>query len=394
VPCRFAYLFERFPAFTQTFCAREIVALYKRHVCPEVFSLKTPIEAKPQNIPGLDQIPIHYLPDTNNLLFKIETKIVTRRLLPKWSGSGDTREKNQFYEAAYLGKRLQKLKIQHVHTHFAGLAAKTAWWLRELYGITYSFTGHANDIFIPRPDQRTDLKHLIADAQFVVTVSDHGAAHLKSIAPEAANKIKRIYNGLDITLFKPAKPERHPVKILSVGRLIEKKGFPILIEACKLLQDQSIEFQCTIIGAGPDESQLRSLIDRLHLADQVFLPGPKSQPEIVEALANSELFVLPAIQDRNGDADNLPTVLIEAMASGLPVIGTDVAGIPEIVLNGKNGWIVPQKDANLLAKSIRELVAAPDLRKQFGRESLALAQSTFSINSTIKQLIKQFKPWI
>jgi glycosyltransferase involved in cell wall biosynthesis len=122
------------------------------------------------------------------------------------------------------------------------------------------------------------------------------------------------------------------------------------------------------------------------LGGRVFLVGPRSQPEIINLLQESSLFVFPAICDRNGDSDNLPTVLIEALASSLPVVATPVAGIPEIVQHGKNGLLVPEKDPKKLASAIQTLSSNQSKLREFGAESRQIAEQTFAQEITIKQL--------
>ena len=385
---RLGYLFERFPSFTQTFCAREIAELYRQGVTPPVFSVRRPKDDPPQGIP-LDHILVFYVPNTNSLEFKLKTKLISSRLTKLWSGSGDQRDKGRFREAVYLGPKLRKAGVSHLHVHFAGLASRTAWWIKRLFGITYSFTGHANDIFCPKPDQRTTLKDLVEEASFVVTVSDYSARMLRHDFPKA--KIFRVYNGLDFSLFRRATPTAEPLKIISVGRLIEKKGFPFLIEACAQLRAQEIPFTCKILGEGPDRELLDHQIRLLSLEPHVHLLGPKAQPEIIQLLARSSLFVFPAIHDRSGDTDNLPTVLIEAMASGLPVVASNIAGIPEIVRHGENGLLVAEKDSNQLAASIQRLQANAALLRGYSEKSLWLAKEHFALSKTVRQLKEVFE---
>src|ERR1700730_1700780 len=383
------YLFERLPAFTQTFCARGIAELYRQGVTPPFFSIRHPKDDRPLAIP-LENIPISYLPDTNSLEFKVKTKLISPRLTQAWSGSGDLRDKGRFREAVYLGPKLRRAGVSHLHVHFAGLASRTAWWIKRLFGVTYSFTGHANDIFCPKPDQRTTLDDLVDAASFVVTVSDYSAKQLRRDFPDAT--VFRIYNGLDLSIFKQANPSTDPLKLVSVGRLIEKKGFPFLIEACALLRAREIRFSCEIVGEGPDREELEQLIQSRNLGAQVHLLGPRAQPEIIDLLARSSLFVFPAIHDRSGDTDNLPTVLIEAMASGLPIVATDVAGIPEIVRHEKNGLLVKEKQADQLAAAIQKLQANPSLLRMYGKVSRSLAEESFSLSNTVDQLKRVFEP--
>jgi colanic acid/amylovoran biosynthesis glycosyltransferase len=386
---KLGYLFERFPAFTQTFCAREVAELYRQGTSPPVYSIRRPTEARPANIP-LENIPIYYLPNTNSLEFKIRTKLVPRRLKDLWSGSGDIRDKGRFREAAYLGEKLKKAQVSHLHVHFAGLASRTAWWIKRLFGITYSFTGHANDIFCPKPEQRVGLVDLVREASFIVVVSDFGAGWLQRDFPESAHKIHRVYNGLDLSVFKYATPGVKPVRLLTVGRLIEKKGFRFLIEACRLLRSSGFPFVCQIVGEGPEHDRLQEMIQGYQLADTVRLSGALPQTELVEMLSQSSIFVFPAIHDSAGDTDNLPTVLIEAMASSLPIIATRVAGIPEIVQHNENGILVPEKDPAQLADAIRVMAGDQALLERFGRASRRMAEEKFALVNTVGHLKKVF----
>lgn len=383
------YLFERFPAFTQTFCARELAELYRQGATPPVFSIRRPAEDRPVNIP-LEKIHVYYLPDTNSLEFKIRTKLISPRFRPLWAGSGDFRDKGRYREALYLGPKLRKARVSHVHVHFAGLASRTAWWIKRLFGITYSFTGHANDIFCPKPDQRVTLGDLVDEASFVVAVSDFGANWLRRGFPEAADKVYRVYNGLDLSTFRPSIPGSKPVRLLSVGRLIEKKGFVFLVEACRMLSSSGLNFTCEIVGEGPERRRLEELIRAYRLSDQVLLTGSKPQTEIVDLLARGSLFVFPAIHDSSGDSDNLPTVLVEAMASNLPIIATGIAGIPEIVRHNENGILIQEKDAAQLANAIRLLAGNPELLEKYGQMSQTIAAEKFALSNTVGQLKSLF----
>jgi colanic acid/amylovoran biosynthesis glycosyltransferase len=388
-----AYLFERFPAFTKTFCAREVAELYRQNYRVPVFSIRRPNDERPVNIP-LDEVEIHYLPDSNSPFFKIPTRWASRRFAEYWQREVDSRDKHRFFEAIYLGSRLKKAGIKHLHVHFAGMAARTAWWIKKLFGTSYSITGHANDIFVEKPDQRVPLESLIEEARFVVSVSDYGVHYLKSRFPFAANKIYRVYNGIDLAQFIRAEPGARPVRIISVGRLIPKKGYAELVEACSLLNKQGLDFHCTIIGGGPEHLPLRQLITARGLDQIIELVGPKSQIEIVELLARSQIFVFPARRDETGDQDNLPTVLIEAMASGLPIVTSSLAGIPEIITDQINGILVPQQAPEALSSAIRSLLLDPKKRENLGASGLSTAREKFSLMTTVQELIGIFERYV
>jgi colanic acid/amylovoran biosynthesis glycosyltransferase len=379
------YLFERFPRFTQTFCAREVAELYRQAMPVPVFSIYHPKEAIPE-VTGLEQVRINYLPSTKNPIVIARAHLFSPDLQKIWAADGDRRDKRRFREAVHLGPTLRNRAITHLHVHFASIAAHTAWWLKRLFGITYSFTGHANDIFCPKPGHRISLDDLVRDATFVVGETNYSSNRLKQEFPYARDKIFRVYNGLDPSIFKTAVPETEPLRIVSVGRLIEKKGWKYLIEACALLRDCGLHFDCRIVGDGPDEELLRQLIEQLSLAERVHLTGPRSQTEIIDILAESSLFVFPAIRDQQGDSDNLPTVLIEALASSLPIVATTIAGIPEIVEEGSNGLLVPEKDPKQLALAIERLCRDPSERRVFGIQSRRIAEETFTLRGTVAQL--------
>jgi colanic acid/amylovoran biosynthesis glycosyltransferase len=392
VPRRLAYLFERFPAFTKTFCAREVAELYRQKLRVPVFSIRKPNDDRPLNI-SLDGVDIRYLPDSNSLRFKMLTRIAARRFSHIANPKEDPRDKHRFYEAIHLGPRLEKEGITAIHAHFAGLAARTAWWIKRLFGIPYSFTGHANDIFVERPDQRLPLKQLIKDAEFVATETDFSTDYLQSKFPESANKIHRVYNGLNLDPFRMADPAAGSLEIISIGRLIPKKGFELLVNACNVLMSRGLQLHCRIVGSGPEHVPLRQLVDRLGLGKFIELTGPKAQPEIVDLLAQSNLFVFPAVEDGSGDRDNLPTVIIEAMASGLPVVATGLGGIGEIVTHQANGLIVPEGDVDALATAIGFLAEHAELRKSYGQNGLAVVKEKFRVETTVEGLIGLFRQY-
>ena len=387
---RLAYLFERFPAFTKTFCAREVAELYQQSLAVPVFSIRRPNDDRPLNIP-LNGVDIRYLPDSNSLQFKVLTRLAAKRFSHLWNPKQDPRDKHRFYEAVHLGPLLQKERVTALHAHFAGMATRTAWWIKCLFGIPYSFTGHANDIFVEKPDQRLPLGRLIQDAEFVATETEFSTQYLQSKFPESAGKIHRVYNGLNLDPFRLADPGRGSLEMIAIGRLIPKKGFEILVRACNVLVAKGLQLRCRIVGSGPEHVPLRQLIDQLALGKFVELTGPKAQPEIVELLAQSNLFVFPAVEDGTGDRDNLPTVIIEAMASGLPVIATGLGGIGEIVTHQINGLIVPEGDADALADAIAFLTEHAGLRKSYGQNGLAVVKEKFRVETTVKGLIELFQ---
>lgn len=377
-----AYLFERFPSFGQTFCYREVAELERQGTKVHVYSIRRPVDEPKQDWDEELVRQVHYLPEENDLVREVDRSLrdvrvsdATRDVVKKWGRQSDFL---RLYQAIYVGLRLQQNGLRHVHAHFAGMAARTAFWIHQFFGIPFSFTAHANDIFAPR-DFVISLAKLFSDAAAIVTVSDYAAEYLRNHFPGAAAKVHRIYNGVDLSRFHPVDFGSGIPAIVSIGRLIEKKGFADLISACGLLKPRGRRFVCEIIGEGPLENALRSQIVREGLESDVKLAGPRTQAEIALSLAHATIFVLPCRREEGGGMDNLPTVIMEAMAAGLPVISTPLAGIPEMVENNANGILVKEGDPESIYAAMEHLIAHPEQARTFGDRGRAIAREKFSI---------------
>jgi colanic acid/amylovoran biosynthesis glycosyltransferase len=220
-------------------------------------------------------------------------------------------------------------------------------------------------------------------------VSDFNAAHLRGLCPEAAGCIHRLYNGIDLSLFSPA-ANPVPGRILAVGRLVEKKGFADLIAACGVLRDKGQRFDCRIVGDGPLQEALATQIAGLGLEDRVSLVGPMPQEALVGELAQAALAVLPCVVTQDGDRDGLPTVLLEAMGAGLPVVTTTVTGGPEIVADGETGFICPPNDPVALAGALGVLILEPSRARAMGLAGRKRAERLFDLAPNVAQLAGRF----
>jgi len=387
---KFAYLFERFPSFGQTFCYREVAELARQGVTPPIFSIRKPKDEPPQDWDKRIVERVDYLPEEKELLDEVRRASQKERLpgdviaaLGEWGRRPDFL---RLYQAVHIGLRLQQMRIDHVHAHFAGMAARTAFWIQKFFGISFSFTGHANDIFAQR-NFEIGLRSLVGAAQVIVTETDFAEKFLRERFPEDADRIHRIYNGLTIAEFRRADFSSASPLIVAVGRLIDKKGFADLIRACRLLRERGRSFRCEIIGEGPLEKELRRQIEDLDLRNHVKLLGPKAQHEIAEHLAMGTAFVLPSAIDTTGGMDNLPTVIMEAMATGLPVISTPVGGIPEMVVQDETGALVPAGDSSALARAIEKVIMDLSLARHLGENGHKRANELFSIEKNVRELL-------
>jgi len=389
-----AYLFQRFPSFTQTFCYREIVELRRQGISPAIFSIRQPDDEPLQDWDPAIVREVEYLPGDEQVVREVD-RAARKGKLPETAireiaAWGRKTDFLRLYQGAYLGLRLQASAVRHVHAHFAGLAARTAYWIERFFGIPFSFTAHANDIFAPKTFE-ISLGKLMGAARVVVTVSDFGVRFLRGKYPGDAAKIHRIYNGIDLARFSQAEFHRTPPTMISIGRLIEKKGFHDLIEACRVLRERDVEFRCEIIGEGPLESSLRDQITRASLTTLVTLTGALPQGEVIKQLACSALFVLPCVADGEGGMDNLPTVVMEAMAAGLPVISTALGGVPEMVRDGFTGLLVPDHQPVALADALAKILADRRLARSLGDAGRQRAAELFAIDKSAEALRRLFQ---
>ncbi|MEO5722412.1 MAG: glycosyltransferase family 4 protein [Chthoniobacterales bacterium] len=386
---RVAYLFERFPSFGQTFCYREVAELLRQGCDLTVFSIRRPTSEPPADWAMEIVERISYLPEEAALLAEV-TQLTRQGKLPQeavrameeWGRRTDFL---RLAQAAVIGPRLRELGIERVHAHFAGMAARTAYWIREFFGIDYSLTAHANDIFAPR-DFAVSLPMIMERAVAIVTESDFAADYVRSHFPAEAARVHRVYNGLDLSRFQPATFDADPPRIISVGRLIEKKGFRTLIAACARLRRMGRAFHCEIIGDGPLHEELSAQIQAHGLRENVVLAGPLAQADVAARMAAATLFVLPCTRELDGGMDNLPTVIMEAMASGLPVISTPIAGVPEMVEADVTGALVPPDDPIALADAITALLTEPARARRFGARGRERAAEKFSIEPNVMAL--------
>ncbi|MFQ5628509.1 MAG: glycosyltransferase family 4 protein, partial [bacterium] len=182
----------------------------------------------------------------------------------------------------------------------------------------------------------------------------------------------------------PTKYQTAPL-LLAVGRLVEKKGFPYLIEACKQLREQGIQFRCEIAGDGPMHAQLEKQVWQSGLDDAIVLHGALPPEEIKKFYAQASLFVLPSFITKSGDRDGIPNVILEAMAMALPVVATRVSGIPEAIVHEETGLLVPEKDADALAQAIINLLSNPARRQQLGNAGRERVTHKFTLEANVKQ---------
>jgi glycosyltransferase involved in cell wall biosynthesis len=400
----FAYLYSRYPVISQTFCDTEMLALERRGWSFEIGSIHPPFTSFRHGHADKLQAPIYYAPPQQILrVWEREAKRYGRwpaTLVAaqdeKYGAAGKASQRAR--NALYFADLFTRHGVDHFHVHFANRAAQTALFVKAISGIPFSITAHGQDFMVDLGSEEL-LREICREAQFVGAETDYSADLLRRRCPDSAEKIHRIYNGMDLANFPRASlrcaKTAGPVMILSVGRLVPFKGFQNLIDACAQLQQGGVDFRCEIIGDGPLRESLSNEIAALQLSARVKLAGSLPQEEVFRKLRDCDIFALPCVVEKTGASDIFPTVILEAMASTRPVVSTSVAGVPESVVDHETGFLVAPNDVNALAIALGKLISDPGLRDRFGAAGRARIEGNFQIETTIlplEELFRQYEP--
>lgn len=361
---RVAYFLNAFPKLSETFVLREIIELKKQGVQVHIFSLLR-LKEGTQHTEAASLIKeTTYIADVGRRTkIKSLVYLLCTHPLRLVKTLGFVRRRRDraltwsLKQSIYLARELRRRKVRHIHAHFALDAAEYAMLVNMLTGIPYSFAAHAVDIYVHQRLLREKMNY----AKFIVTECNYNKMYLEQYNEECVGeRIHVIRLGIDPAVFTcsnmAARVQKrdHPLHIVSVARLVEKKGLGHLIEALGLLKREGLHLQASIVGDGPERRALTELIGRHGLDSSVYLVGAKDTDGVQAYLREADVFVLPCIVAANGDRDATPTVLAEAMAMGVPVISTCVAGIPEVIPESA-GVVVPPKDCVALAKAIKTI---------------------------------------
>ncbi|WP_303324872.1 glycosyltransferase family 4 protein [Actinomyces radicidentis] len=277
-----------------------------------------------------------------------------------------------------LARQVRADGIDHLHAHFASLAGRVAWIASSLTGAPYTVTTHAKDIFHESVDP-TWLRRVCVDADRVIAISRFNEDYLNRVLAGSGARISLRYNALELDRFayRDPDPVATPLRVCAVGRLVYKKGFADLIRATRLLLDDGVPVQVEIAGEGDEYQALSELIQSLGLTDNVRLLGPMTQAEVREFLARSDVFAAPCVEAPDGNLDGLPTVVLESMACGTPVVATAVSGLPEVVRDGDTGVLLPPGVPSELARALRDIASGATDTRALARAARGLIEQQF-----------------
>ncbi|WP_238146752.1 glycosyltransferase [Ornithinimicrobium murale] len=346
---RVGYVLKVYPRFSETFVVTEILSREAAGEDLAIFALRPTTDARFHPEIAKVQAPVTHLPkpakltDAWNVLRRARAVIPELdHRLPAVMPLLARLDPPEAVQGVHLALSATEQGITHLHAHFGSMAARVARVASAIAGIPFSVTTHAKDLFHESVDHDLLLEVLSA-ADHVVAISEFNHQFLLGRYPELADRVVLIRNGLDLAKFSYAPPEpvTGALKVAAVGRLVEKKGFDHLIEAVRELAGPAgPTVQVRIAGDGELRAQLAADIQTAGLVGTIELLGPRHQEEIRDLLRWADVMVAPCVVGADGNADGLPTVLLEAMAMGVPVIASDVTGIPEAVRDGRTGQLL------------------------------------------------------
>ncbi len=426
-----AYVMNGYPRLSETFITHEIHQLERLGLGLRLFSVKRENEPIVHPVVAAIRAPLTYLPKATSLSGTTLAGWLIDNLPRFWRAHGAVVAQHPLRWAAALGSalalawrhrgpdhrgqtRLRKVFIKeflqageiaaevlragdvgHLHGHFCHGVTTITWLASRMTGLGYSFTAHAKDIYQAELNPGQLLERKLGGARFVATCTCANAEVLRGRHPRPCD-VHTIYHGLDTDFFTPAlqrplvAPGTAPL-ILSVGRFVEKKGFDHLIEACALLRDKGVAFQCLIVGErGSAYNSMRRMIMQRGLSAQVQLKSAVAQDELRTIYARARVFALPCQVMADGDRDGFPNVLAEAMAMGVPVVSTRISGIPELIDDGVHGLLVEPRDAAALAEALHCVIADDKLHARLARDARQCIVERFDSRRTTVALCELF----
>ncbi len=386
------YVLKQYPRLSETFILNEILGVEETGNKVTVFSLRPPTEGRFHPELALVAAEVHYVPppDKSSFLDAIRSipGLRSERLddvLAFVDRLPAERRARLVLDAIDVAHHALDGAVDHLHAHFLTVAAHTAHLVHLLTGIPYTVTAHAKDIY--RDGVNWEIAARVgAHADAVVTVCDANLTYLEARLDGSGTRLVRVYNGLG-PQAPPAPLEwRTQGLVLGVGRMVEKKGFDVLLGAFAIVAASCADARCVLVGDGDGRRALEEQARRLGIADRVTFAGAQPQQIVAEWLRRAHVMVAPCRIGSDGNQDALPTVLIEALAAGLPAVSTPVAGITEIIEHDVEGLIVACDDAEAIAAAIIGLFDAPERWRSMSEAGPRKLADRFDRGTTIRQL--------
>ena len=394
---KLGYVTSRFPKLTETFVLYEILGLERSGAEVEFYPLlrERASVVHPEARPVVDRA--HFLPFISWPILRSQVHFLRRRPRAYLGALGAVLKGTWgslnfivggigiFPKVAHAARAMDEEGVEHVHCHFSTHPAVAGFVIQRLTGIPYSFTAQGSDLHV----DRHMLREKVAEAAFVVAISAYNRdLILHECGERWRDKIVVIHSGIETGFFEPADTRRHDGRfnVLCVGTLHEVKGQAYLIEACRALFESGVDFTCQLVGEGDDRPALERQIAAAGMEGRINLVGQRTRGEVLELLRAADVLVAPSVPTKQGKREGIPIVLMEALATGIPVVASDISGIPELVEDGRTGLLVPPRDSAALARALLRLQEEQALGQRLGRAGRAKVEREFDAYANAGQL--------
>ncbi len=397
---RIAYLVKRFPRLSETFVLNEILEVRRQGLQPLIFALEDPREAIVDPKAERLQPEVVYLHRPGRGLRSWARLIIGaalqgaarphRALRVVWALARTHRSVPSLrhaVEGMWLARELRAHRVTHLHAHFAHAPAAVAYMAHLAGGGPFSFTAHAKDLYTTLP---RNLLIRARAARFVITCTRFNQLFLDGLVGAAPVPIHVLHHGTDLSRFSPNGHQGETGRIVSVGRLVPKKGYPHLVDALANLHHDGIHFACDVYGGGPMRDELVARADAGGMSELVKFHGARLQDDVLDAYHKATLVVLASVVTDDGDRDGIPNVLVEAMACGVPVVSTRISGIPELIEDGVDGLLVEPGDPVALALAIERVLTDGDLAARLGGAGRRKVEVQFDLSVNSRRLVDLF----
>jgi glycosyltransferase involved in cell wall biosynthesis len=399
-------ILKGYPRISESFISNEILLLEQQGISIHIFSMRHPRESFSHKSVKQIKARVDYLPQSilmvlpQLLFYNLSLALkrpgpYLRAILVAFRRFLRTHKSATIKHLLQAGYLVQKLlpgsQVIHLHAHFAHSPSSVAMFASQLSGMDFSFTGHAKDIYTSNPLQ---LKEKMTKARFVITCTEYNRRHLSTLTGNGSVALYRMYHGIDLGLFSGGDPRTNPVApyhLVTVARLVPKKGLPTVYRALQRLQQEGVDFQHTLIGDGDDLNELLVLIRDLGLSDSCKWVGTLAHEHVLDYYRRSDLFVLGCEQAANGDRDGIPNVFVESLAMGLPVVGTRLSAIPELIEDGETGLLVQPGNDEEMARAMQRILTDTQLREQIIHSGKKRVRQAFNNRELINDLFSVYQ---